>query len=655
MVSLSQVEKSAGGRLLYRGVSLRIAPGERWGLVGPNGAGKTTLLRILAGEEEVDAGRVSRRRGLTIGYLRQEAVGQADETPLLVHVTGARGELAAIEAELARVEAALAAGGPRERLAALAAEQGRLFERFEQLGGYDLEARAEAILHGLGFRRAQLAAPVASLSGGWRMRAELARLLLTGPDLLLLDEPTNHLDLASVEWLEAHLRTYPGALLLISHDRTFLNHLVEKIASLEGGRLVTYRGNYDAFERQRAERRAVQAQAAANQERAIRDAERFIARFRAQANKARQVQSRIKQLERLARVEVESEAPSVAIRFPQPPRASRVAVELKGVDKAYGETRVYRDLHLTLERGQRVALVGPNGAGKSTLMKLLAGVERPDRGSVRLGSRVVRGYFSQHTADTLHPERTVLEEVKAVAEGRTETELRALLGRLLFRGEAVEKRVAVLSGGERTRLALARLLVRPPNLLLLDEPTNHLDMAAREALAAALAEYTGTLVLITHDRHLLGRVAREILAVERDPDGRAPATVTLFPGDYEAYRRAQAEAARPAPRPEGRPRRPARADRAARRRAKAEVNRLRREVARLEQELEAVMAEQEALGARLADPELYHADPDGFAEAARRHEEAGARAAALTEAWEQALAALEQAEAALGEGVPRMR
>ncbi len=649
MLSLHQVEKRAGGRLLYEGVSLRIARGERWGLVGPNGSGKTTLLRILTGEEEVDAGRVARRRDLTLGYLRQEAVGAADETPLLVHTTGSRGEVAEVEAALAEVEARLAGGGSREELAAWAEEQGRLFERFQALGGFDLEARAEAILHGLGFRQADLPRPIRTLSGGWRMRAELARLLLAAPDLLLLDEPTNHLDLASVEWLEGYLKGFPGAILLISHDRTFLNHLVTKVASVEGGTVVTYRGNYDAFEHQQAERRALQAQAAANQERQIRDTERFIARFRSQANKARQVQSRIKQLARMERIEVEQEGAAVHIRFPQPPRAGRVVVELDGVDKGYGETAVYRDLSLTLQRGERIALAGPNGAGKSTLLKLLAGVELPDRGEVRLGSNVRRAYFSQHSADTLHDERTLLEEVRAVAHDRTTTELRALLGRFLFPGDAVEKRVGVLSGGERSRLALARLLVHPPNLLLLDEPTNHLDMAAREALAAALEEYTGTVVLITHDRHLLQQVAREILVVERDPEGHEPATVTLFPGDYAAYQRGRVEAARSPARPKGTKPSGRRRNREAQRRAKAEVNRLKREVGELEQALEAVMEEQSALTERLADPDLYHNDATLFDETVRRHQEVERHSAELTERWEARLAALEAAEATLAE------
>jgi ATP-binding cassette subfamily F protein 3 len=662
MLSLQDVHKQFGGRVLYTGVSLRIEQGGRWGLVGPNGSGKTTLLGIITGEQEVDGGQVGRRRDLTVGYLRQE-VEDVGEAPLLVSVTGSQGEVAAIEARLAEVTAALSHPiADHDRLHALVEEQGHLFERFTHLGGFDLEARAERILLGLGFRKDDFPKPVSRLSGGWRMRAALARLLLAEPDILLLDEPTNHLDLAAVVWLEGYLQEFPGAILLISHDRTFLNNLTRDIASVENGRVATYKGNYDAFVRQQAERRAQLMAAKENQERKIREAERFIERFRAKATKARQVQSRVKQLEKIERIELEDDAATMRLRFPQPPRSGKVVAEVAGVEKHFGATCVYGGLDVTIQAGQKIALVGANGVGKSTLMKLLAGIVEPDAGEVRLGTNVTRAYFSQHSSETLTTSNTILQEVTAVAPDRPMAELRAILGAFLFTGDDVEKPIAVLSGGEKSRVALARLLVRPANFLLLDEPTNHLDMAARAVLEQALHAYTGTLVLITHDRYLIGSVVNHILEIDRERDTPgATARVQLYPGSYDAYLYAREQAAKEAAAvatPDadddaGRERAATKADRQAqreeRRRLKNAAAGLRREVQRLEAEVETAMAEGTDLAQRLADPEFYNQDPAAFADCVRRHEEVEERSAALTHEWEERLQALETAEARLDE------
>jgi ATP-binding cassette subfamily F protein 3 len=666
MLSLQDVHKQFGARVLYTGVNLRIEQGGRWGLVGPNGSGKTTLLGIITGEEEVDGGRVGRRRDLTVGYLRQE-VEEAGDAPLLVSVTGSQGEVAAIEARLAQVTAALSHPiADADRLHALVEEQGHLFERFAHLGGFDLEARAERILLGLGFRKDDFPRPVSLLSGGWRMRAALARLLLAEPDILLLDEPTNHLDLAAVVWLEGYLQEFPGAILLISHDRTFLNNLARNIAAVENGRVVTYKGNYDAFVRQQAERRALLVAAKDNQERKIRETERFIERFRAKATKARQVQSRVKQLDKIERIALEDDAATMRLRFPQPPRSGKVVVEIDELTKHFGSTCVYDGLDLTIQAGQKIALVGPNGVGKSTLMKLLAGFVEPDVGEIRLGTNVTRAYFSQHSSETLTATHTILQEITAVAPDRSMSELRAILGAFLFTGDDVDKQIAVLSGGEKSRVALARLLVRPANFLLLDEPTNHLDMAARAVLEQALRAYTGTLVLITHDRHLIGTVANYILEIERDRDTPgATARVQLYPGSYDAYLYAREQAAKEAADSvagaaaaggngaAGRERADAKADRQAqreeRRRLKNAATSLRREVERLEADVEAAMAAVASLGERLADPEFYASDPAGFEACVRSHQEAEGRADALTHEWEERLQALEAAEARLDE------
>jgi len=535
VIQLESVSKGYGGQELFREVTWTIAGGERIGLVGPNGAGKTTLCRILAGVEEPDAGRVNRARSTTVGYLPQEVAVAGDQSVLGEALSGFD-EVWGLEREMERVAAALAAA-PADG-DALTARYGDLQHRFEALGGYRLETEARTILGGLGFRPGEVMRPVTEFSGGWRMRAALARLLLLRPSLLLLDEPTNHLDLESLGWLESFLADYDGTVVVVSHDRYFLNRMVTSIAELGAGGLTVYPGDYDDYLVEREARRELLEAQARNQAKRIAEIERFIERFRYKATKARQVQSRVKMLERIDRIEAGRAARQIRVAFPQPPRTGRRVASLRGIAKAYGENVVYRGVDFEVERGDRVALVGVNGAGKSTLLKILAGALAPDAGERALGPHVAVHYYAQHQLDALDPARTVLEELEAVAPGLGHTRVRTLLGAFLFSGDAVEKRISVLSGGEKARVALAKMLVRPAALLCLDEPTNHLDLASREVLEEALAAFPATIVFISHDRYFINRIATRVVHVDRG-------TLTDYLGGYDDYLAALADPPRP--------------------------------------------------------------------------------------------------------------
>jgi ATP-binding cassette subfamily F protein 3 len=528
MLRLTGISKMYPTKTVLDGVDWHVAPGQRWGLVGPNGAGKSTLLKIVLSQLDPDDGKVELRPRLTIGYLAQELLGDLGRT-LQAEMWTAFPQLIAVRDKLTAVESEMQACHDEGVMHGLVEKHAELLHDWERLDGYTADARIGRVLNGLGFTEPDRSRKVAEFSGGWQMRVALAKLLLEQPDLLLLDEPTNHLDLEAIRWLEGYLSDYPGGLILISHDRHFLDAVVDHIAELEGGRLASYTGNYTKYRDQRKERREAQQSAFDRQKAEVERLEAWINRFRAKATKASAVKSREKSLDRMDRVEAPpEEAGSIRFRFAKAPQPGRMVLTLTDVSKDYGKGKLFDIKRLELERGMRLALVGPNGTGKSTLLRLMADVEAPDTGEVAFGMRVMPGYFSQNQAETLDEKNTVLDETYSVDETATLTRIRTLLGCFLFRGEDVFKPIAKLSGGERSRLALAKLLLKPYNLLLLDEPTNHLDLGAKEELAEALEAFDGTAVLISHDRYFLDRVATHVLHIER---GQA----TLYIGNYSYY------------------------------------------------------------------------------------------------------------------------
>ena len=526
MLRLSGVTRAYGVHEVLKGVDWGVSPRARVGLIGPNGAGKTTLLRLISGIEEPDKGTVTLTPGMSLGYLAQEGARLAEGT-VLDALLAPFENVAALERELEAMhhEMATAQG---ERMDTLMRRAGDVQHRFEAAGGFTLETQAKTILGGLGFAPDDHARPLKEFSGGFRMRAALGALLMRAPDYLLLDEPTNHLDLEAVGWLEQFLLDARSALVIVSHDRTFLNRLVTSIAEIDNGAVKEWSGNWDAFREQKDQARALAAKHAASEAHRVADVERFIERFRYKATKARQVQSRIKMLEKMERTEAMAEEHTWRFSFPPVTRSAQRVALLGDVRKAYDGRAVLKGLDLEIWRGDRVALVGPNGCGKSTLLRLVAGREPADSGHIDIGEKVITHYFAQHVLETLQAGRTVVEELQAWAPGRTEGQLRSLLGIFQFSGDEVFKKVEVLSGGEKNRLALARLCLDPGNFLLLDEPTNHLDLPTREALEDALAGYGGTLLFVSHDRYFINRVATKVAAFE---DGR----VRLYDGGYDDY------------------------------------------------------------------------------------------------------------------------
>ncbi len=527
MIRLDSVSKQHGPQILFLEASAAINRGEKVGLVGPNGSGKSTIFRLIMKEESPDDGQVSIDRGVTIGYFSQDVGEMAGRSAVAETMDGA-GAVAEVAAELHELEHALADPARADELERLVERFGDAQARFDELGGYALEARAREILAGLGFSQAMQDGDVGALSGGWKMRVALARILLMRPDALLLDEPTNHLDIESIIWLEGFLKRYDGALLMTSHDREFLNRIVTKIIEIDGGELTTYSGNYDFYEQQRALTEAQAEAQYARQQAMLAKEMRFIERFKAQAAKAAQVQSRVKKLDKIEKVEPPKRRKTLVFEFPPVARSGDDVVKLDRVHKAYGDHVIYDGLDLMIRRQQRWCVMGVNGAGKSTLLKLIAGETAPDGGTVNVGASVKMGYFAQHAMEVLEPDKTVWETLEDAFPLASIGSLRSLAGCFGFSGDEIEKRCRVLSGGEKARLVLARLLYDPPNFLVLDEPTNHLDIATKEMLIAALKDFEGTMLFVSHDREFLAGLSNRVL--ELGPDG-----ATAYGGGYREY------------------------------------------------------------------------------------------------------------------------
>src|SRR5881396_2670889 len=527
MIRLENIGKQNGRQIVFIEASAALQKGEKIGLVGPNGAGKTTLFRMISGQEPPDEGQVSLDRGISIGYFSQDVAEMSGRSAVAEVMDGA-GPVSAVAAELKLLETAMADPEQEAEMEDIIARYGEVQARFEELDGYALDGRAREALAGLGFSQEMMDGDVGNLSGGWKMRVALARILLMRPDVMLLDEPSNHLDLESLIWLEQFLKGYEGALLMTSHDREFINRIINKVVEIDGGTLSTYSGNYEFYEQQRALNEKQQQAQFERQQAMLAKEIKFIERFKARASHAAQVQSRVKKLDKIERVEPPKRRQTVAFEFLPAPRSGEDVVSLKNVHKGYGSRTIYQGLDFMIRRKERWCVMGVNGAGKSTLLKLVAGSTEPDDGTVAVGGSVKMGYFAQHAMDLLDGERTVFQSLEDSFPQAGQGSLRALAGCFGFSGDDVEKKFRVLSGGEKARLVMAKMLYDPPNFLVLDEPTNHLDMATKEMLVAALAEFEGTMLFVSHDRHFLAALSNRVLELTQDG-------VHQYGGGYTEY------------------------------------------------------------------------------------------------------------------------
>jgi ATP-binding cassette subfamily F protein 3 len=598
MVSITNLSYFIGGRPLYENASMFIKPKDKIGLIGLNGRGKSTLLKIIAGEYKIDAGSISKSNDCTIGFLNQDLLSYQSDDAIVTVAMQAFKEAVDTQRDIEKLLHRLESEYSDELVTKLS----RLQEKFEHLDGYTMQAKAEEVLEGIGFSTADLHRPLKEFSGGWRMRVMLAKLLLEKPSLLMLDEPTNHLDLPSIEWVENYLRTYDGAVIIVSHDRTFLDNVATKTVEVTQGQLVTYEGNYSFYLQEKELRQEIQQNAYENQQQKIRQTERFIERFKAKATKARQVQSRVKSLERMDMIEeVVDDSAAVNFRFTFNQQPGRYIINLNHVSKSYGPIEILKDTSTSIERTDKIALIGANGKGKSTLLRIIAGDE-PIEGERVMGYNVIKAFYAQHQLESLHVDNEILEELLQAGSGKTEQQLRNVLGCFLFSDEDVFKKIKVLSGGEKSRVALAKTLISEANFLLLDEPTNHLDFISENILIQALQQYKGSFIVVSHNRHFVSQIANKIWYIEDKQ-------IKEYPGTYEEYEywRKKNEAAniKEEP-PKIRKQEPAKPSKSAENPQSEKRKQLEKELKKVEEELTAIESRKSALEAELAKPEIYN-------------------------------------------------
>jgi len=657
MLSVNHLDIRYGGKHLFKDVSTVVYPGDRIGLVGVNGTGKSTLMKIMAGETETDDGVVHRSRHFSVAYLPQESGALLSDRSLYQEAESSFGEILALQHELEVLNQQISiAAAESDEFSELLERQGEIQHHLDNNDIYTIRSRVEKVLHGLGFSTEDLQAPVSTFSGGWVMRLLLAKMLLASPSLLLLDEPTNHLDLESLTWVETFLQSHNGALVIISHDRTFLDRTTTQTWELSLGNLTCYKGNYSKYVVEKEERRHIEKAAYQNQQAHIRQTMRFVERFKAKATKARQAQSKLKQLNKIERIELAEDEHQIKFTFPPAPQSGRDVLVVGGLSKSYGDKQVFKSAELHLERGDKVAVVGVNGAGKSTLMRILAGQVEPDEGTLRFGTGVKPTYFGQHQAQELPLNYNVLETLSHAAEDMTITRMRSLLGAFLFRGEDVEKKVSVLSGGEKSRLALARMIATPANCMLLDEPTNHLDMTSQDVLQEAMRQYDGTIIVVSHNRYFLDCFVNKVIEVK---DGE----VTLYEGNVAEYLYKQEQIAlRESEKkkntvqelePSGESTRDNKKERR-RQEAQRRQERQRRagswlkKLAEAEKKVEDLEEQKDELEAIMADPELYQ-DQQAWNQTSSDYDKCSRRLERWLDQWEEAQSKIDKIDAELND------